>query len=545
MNHLDEMACLLYLEGQLERGRAKELSAHVEQCGECRTLLRALERESRLLARSLLEEDEAVPARLLSPPGPARNTLRWAWVISLGLAATGAYALYTGYIEPWQQQLDQAGFGGNNLLGLLVFQGAFWKGWQSMITLIEILAMLTLGGVGAVFLRRRFRRWTALAVVMTGLIASLALPAPATAADIRKAQGVTVTKDQVIKNDLVATGGRIRIEGTIDGDLIVFCQSLDVTGHVTGDVISFSRDARISGTVDGNVRSFTNNITISGTVGKNVMSFTDPFTLDSSAKIGGSLIAFSNFLALDGNVGRDVTAYFHRASLNGRIGGGMQARGDSLAIGPTAEIAGKAVYGQTGREAPEVSSSAKLLGGLETNRITHRPDYTKPRYYIWKIIWAAAAFLFGLVAMFLMPKFSEDTVRSASRYGASFGVGVLVFFGVPLAAVIVCITVVGIGVAFATTALWAMALYATQVVVGAWLGEKLLGRASGTGALVGRMALGLVIIRILGMIPHLSFWVWLAVFFWGMGALSLAIYRRLQSGSAGPPAMAIEAPLPA
>jgi hypothetical protein len=59
------------------------------------------------------------------------------------------------------------------------------------------------------------------------------------------------------------------------------------------------------------------------------------------------------------------------------------------------------------------------------------------------------------------------------------------------------------------------------------------------------MALGLVIIRILGMIPHLSFWVWLAVFFWGMGALSLAIYRRLQPGPAGPPAMPIEAPLPA
>lgn len=542
MNHLDEMACLLYLEGQLERSRAQELSEHAEECGECRMLLRALERESRLLTRSLLEEDEPIPQRLLAPSERIRRPLGWAWAISFGLAAAGAYALYTGYIEPWQEQMEQAGFGGSNLLSLLVFQGAFWKGWQSMITLLESLAMLTLGGVGLAFLRRRLRRWTALAVVMAGLMGVLNLPAPASAAEIRKAQVFTVAKDEVIKNDLIVAGGRIRIEGTVEGDVIAFCQSLDVAGHVTGDVIGFARDGRISGTVDGNVRSFTDNITISGTVGKNVTSFTDPFTLDSSGKVGGSLTVFTGFLSLDGKVGRDLLAFAARSSLTGRIGGGMRLRGHSLTIGPTAEVAGKALFEQDGRDGAEVSPQAKVT--LETKRITRRPDYSKPSYYIWKICWMAAAFLFGLVLMYLAPQFSEDAVASVGRYGASFSVGALVFFGVPLAAIIACITVVGIGVALATTAVWLIALYATQVVVGAWLGGKLLGRTAGTGALVGRMAVGIVIIRVLGAVPHVSFWVWLAVFLWGMGALSLAVYKRLQRGPAAPPAP-VEAPLPA
>ena len=59
--HLDEMTCLLYIERQMDRERAQAVSAHTQDCGDCRTLLRAMERESRLLTRAMLEEDEALP----------------------------------------------------------------------------------------------------------------------------------------------------------------------------------------------------------------------------------------------------------------------------------------------------------------------------------------------------------------------------------------------------------------------------------------------------------------------------------------------------
>ena len=49
MEHLDEMTCLLYAERQLDRARAQAVSAHTQDCAACRTLLRALDRESRLL----------------------------------------------------------------------------------------------------------------------------------------------------------------------------------------------------------------------------------------------------------------------------------------------------------------------------------------------------------------------------------------------------------------------------------------------------------------------------------------------------------------
>src|SRR5579859_2405706 len=127
MDHLDEMTCLLYAERQLDRARAQIVSAHAQECASCRTLLRALDRESRLLTRALLEEDEPLPSRLAQFQERARQSFGWIWGVVFGLAATGVYSLYTYIVEPLQVQLEKAGFGSTSLLSLLVFQGAFWK----------------------------------------------------------------------------------------------------------------------------------------------------------------------------------------------------------------------------------------------------------------------------------------------------------------------------------------------------------------------------------------------------------------------------------
>jgi len=526
MMHLDEMTLLLYIERQLDRTRGLEVSAHTQECDACRTLLRALERESRLLTRAMLEEDEPLPSRLAQFQERARKSMQWIWGLVFGLAATGAYALYTGYIQPWQVQLEQAGFGGSNLLGLLIFQGAFWKGWQSMITLLEVLAMVTLTGLGAMFFRRRIRRGSALALVFAGFCTVLALPTGASATEIRRGDSVKIEKDETIKGDTYITGARVRVEGTVDGDLIVFCQSLDISGHVTGDVLTFSQSTRITGQVDGNVRGANNNLTITGTIAKNVMVFEETFTLDPNAKIGGSLTSFAENIGLEGSVGRDVFTFFAHASLAGKIGGAVRGKGDSLVISSTAVIDGPVRF--EGHKQPEVSPSAKLASPVEFKLREKKEAYREGRYYVWQVIWAAAFILFGLVLFALMPKFSQDAVKSAEQYGAAAGLGVLVMFGVPIAACIACITVVGLFIGISTFFLWYASLYFAQVIVGAVIGQWLMGRTSELWPLIGRMTVGLVILRLCTTIPHAGGWVKFAAILWGMGAISLALYRRFQ-----------------
>ncbi len=525
-NHLDEMTLLLYVERQLDRARGMEVSAHAQECAECRTLLRALERETRLLTRAMLEEDEPLPSRLAQFQERARKSMQWIWGLVFGLAATGAYALYTGYIQPWQQQLEQAGFGGSNLLGLLIFQGAMWKGWQSVITLLEVLAMVTLAGLGALFFRRRIRRGSALALVFAGFCTVLAVAPTAPATEFRKGQSPTVDKGETIKGDIYMSGERVRIEGTVEGDVFAAGKDIEIDGHVTGDVISAGRLLQIRGTVDGNVRGAGNNGVISGTVTRNVMWFGDAVTVEATGKVGGSITMFGDTLAIDGHLGRDILFFGNEINLNGGVEGGIRQKGHALMIGANAQVGGPIHF--EGDKPADVSSSAKLASPVEFKQMEHRKEYRDGGYYIWQVIWAAAYILFGLVLFALMPNFAEEAVKSTERYGAAAGLGILVGCGLPIAALIACVTVVGLFIGISTFFLWYASLYFGQIVVAALIGQWLMGRTQEIWPLIGRMAVGFVLLRLCTMIPHVGWVFKYGAALWGIGAISLVVYKRLQ-----------------
>jgi cytoskeletal protein CcmA (bactofilin family) len=546
MQHLDEMTCLLYIERQLDRVRAQEVSAHAQDCGACRTLLRALERESRLLTRAMLEDEEVLPARLAQFQERARRSMQWIWGLAFGLAATGIYALYTEYIVPWEAQLDQAGFGSTNLVSLLIFQGAFWKGWQSMVTLLEVLAMLTLGGFCFAYFRRRLRRGTMLALILSGFcgLAAMALPPAASASDFRRGDFVEVAQDETVKGDVFMFGHRVRVNGTVEGDVYLFSEDASVTGHVKGDVIAFAQSLHVPGHIDGNIRAFTNNLTISGDVARNVLTFDESVNLDAAGKIGGSMTVFVKSLSLDGRLGRDLLVFSEHTGLSGKVGGGIQAKGNSLDISSTAEVSGPIRF--EGNRPAEVAAGAKLASPVEFHKIERKPKYMEGHYYVWQVIWMAAFVLFGLVLFLLMPDFTQEAVGNVEKYGASFGLGVLVFFGVPIAALIACVTVVGLFIGLSAVFLWYASLYYAQLAVGAMVGQWIMGRTRELWPLIGRMAVGIVIVRLCTTIPEIGGWVKFGAILWGVGAISLALYRRFQPAisSSSPTGPFVPPPLP-
>lgn len=524
--HLDEMTCLMYIERQLDRARAQQVSTHTQECASCRTLLRALERESRLLTRAMLEDEEPLPARLAQFQERARKSMQWIWTLAFGLAATGVYALYTNYVEPWQTELEKAGFGGSNLLSLLLFQGAFWKGWSSMITLLEVLALVTLGVFAVAFFRKRGRRGSALAIVVAGLCAAVLSPTASWASETRKGESVGVGRDEVINGDIFLFGDRVRIEGTVDGDVFLFSNNANVTGHVKGDVFAFAKLLEVNGEIDGNIRAFTNTLTLRGSVARNILTFDENVDLESSSKIGGSLTIFVENLTSDGTLGRDILAMGKHLTLNGVVSGDIRAKAEKLTFGPNAQVKGTTRY--EGDGPAEIAPSAKLASPIDFHKLQHRPRYMEGHYYVWQVIWVAAFVLFGLVLFQLMPRFAVEAVGNAERYGASFGLGVLVFFGVPIAAIIACVTVVGLFVGISAVFVWYASLYFAQLIVGALVGQWLMGRTRETWPLIGRMAVGIVLVRMATVIPEIGGWVKFGVILWGLGAISLTIYNRFQ-----------------
>jgi len=396
-----------------------------------------------------------------------------------------------------------------------------------MFTLFQALALVFLTGLVIFAFRRYIRRGSALAMMFASLGFLGAFVAPASATEFRKGDTVEVRRDETIKSDIFVSGESVRIDGTVDGDVYAFGQQVDVSGHINGDLICFARSARVTGQVDGNVRSFTNNIAISGTVGRSVTTFTEGFALDTNGKIGHSLTIFAQNLMIDGKIGRDFLGFFHQATVSGLIGGALDSRGNSLTLTSTAEIDGKAEF--QGDKPAIVSSEAKLAFPLEYKRLEHKHGDTRDAsFYVWQGIWTAAFIFFGLVLFSLMPRFAVETVEAAEHLGASFGLGVLVLPGIFIAAIIACFTVVGLVVGISSLMLWLIAFLAAEVVVGGIIGTWIMGRSTELWPMVGRMAVGVILVSIATALPWVGPWAKLAVLLWGMGAISLALYRRLQ-----------------
>lgn len=523
MNHLDEVTGMLYLDGQFDPERTAELRAHAKECDSCRALLAVLAEETRLLRKALLEEEEPVPAWLLEPP--SFEPIPWAWIGGFGIAATAAYTLWTDVVEPLRQQFSQAGLEKANLLTMLLFSGAFWQGWSAMRNSLEWMAAVTLGIVVLVLVGRRWRHWATLNIVIGGLLAALLLPGAARAAEIRKGTpNFTLTRGEVVKNDLILHAASAHIDGDVEGDLIVFAESLAVNGRVSGDVLAFARQVRVAGPVDGNVRCFCQGLFLGAPVGKNVTAFVGSLEVDSKSAIGGSLLAGSQQAEISGRVGRDLELFVKNATLNGLVGGSGHLRGGKLQIGPDAEIRGGASFEGYGQ--PEVSPQAKLASPLEIKILKRHPKYASPRFYIELALVWGVAFLFGGLITVLMPGFFAEVVRSSYRYSASLGVGAITLAaGVVLAVIAVLLLFIKLAGGVVVLLLFGPALYSAQVFVGTWLGEKLLGSFAGTGKVLSRMALGLLVIRVLWVIPYLGWILWLGVEVWGVGALTLSLYK--------------------
>jgi cytoskeletal protein CcmA (bactofilin family) len=522
--HFDEMTGLLYLESQLDAAHASIVRAHLGTCAECRSLLHALETENAWLHEALTVDDESIPASVIA--APEHNATHWGWWIAFALVAGGAYTVWTGILEPWYAQASNAGFSQGNVATMLIFSGAFWKGWDTMRTLTEVMAAATLGLVAIWLLRRQWQRFTAIAFVMGALACALALPAPAAAADLEHGDpSYMLPAGREVKTDLMVVANRTQIDGDVDGDLIVWSQYLTVNGHVKGDILAVGQEIRVNGPVDGNVRIMCQAATLNSVIAKNAMGWAQALELDTKAKVGGTMTLGTEVAQLNGQIAGDVLATGELIDINGTMGHDVNIRSERLNIGPSAEIDGATKY--LGRREPEISPGAKLASPIAVSYEKRGPDYSQGAYYWHRVLFWGAGFLLGLVLLFVAPGFFFDVSQACRRIGPAIGFGALFLFATPIAAIAVCLTIVGLSVGLPVLVLYVIALYSTKIFVGAWLGERILGPGVGFGPAVGRMALGLLIIRGLLMLPYVGFLVGLLTVLMGLGAIVLALHRRL------------------
>lgn len=361
-------------------------------------------------------------------------------------------------------------------------------------------------GRGARLVRydRAGRIVVAIVALLVAVGATVLAVGSATAAEFRSGNSLTVPATETIDDDLYLTGGALDLLGNVTGDAILAGNDLRISGEVGGSVMAAVRRAELRGPIGRSVRIAGGEVIVFGPVGGDVVVFGGEVTIQPSAVVQGDVVATGGTVTVLGEVGGDVRGNADELVLDGRVGGDVRLNADEVHLLPQARVEGALRY--RSRADAVVDPGAVVVGPTERR---------EPSRYLARdnlIGWLGSAILrllFGLIAgvvlVLIMPRAAAnvaDGVRRAPLASLLIGLALLVLL--PIALVLLLITVVGIPVALIGLAFYLSALYLSQVFVGLAIGRALLPAAwgeDGRGFNLLAMTIGVILLALLRLIP--------------------------------------------
>jgi len=296
--------------------------------------------------------------------------------------------------------------------------------------------------------------------------------------------------------------------------------------------------------------------------------FGENFVLRSGEVLGGNLAVLGGTATLEegSTVKGDVAVAGGQLIIAGTVEGSAAVLGGTAELTETAVIKGDfASFGGTANVASGATIEGESFGGLRSARpsveipeLPKLPEVPKPlvglrplaglgQIVTWQFAtlgWALMMLVLGVIALVVAPKpMSRIADAAATQPALSFGAGLLTFIVGILAGILLLIACC-LGV-FVWLALL-IAIAVGWIAVGLWVGQRLMAafKVRNTSVLV-EVALGIVLITILGRLPCLGALFTAIVGSIGLGAVVLTRFGRqplVPGGSASyaPPPQSLE-----
>jgi len=522
----------VYADGEWPAPETPGFEAHLAGCPRCGALVKALRGEGRLLA-SVLDE-----ARAASPE--PRSV--WVELATTGLCLLGAAAGFQSFFG-WIEEMARpatVGLDAQSFVVSLFFDTVFYllrEGASMLTPLLSAAGLVALVVLTAFVAFSMRRRAVASSLVLLALVG---LAAPAQAIERRMARGphqdIVVPAGETLDDSLVAVGETVSIDGVVTGNVLALGQRVVVRGTVRGDLVTCAGRVDLAGTVEGNVISFSKTLVVRGPVGLSLHGAAEHLSLDREGRVKGDLVGFVGGMDLEGSVGRDLVAFGGFANLKGDVGRNVASWTDRLRVDGPAKVGGDLTAHVHRKENVTIDAKASLGGKSETRVKTRsrQSRYARPGFYVWRVIWLAAAFLTGLLLYWLFPALFAARLVGGLSIPRTLGVGFIALVATPVAIVIVALTMVGLPLALVALAVWATGVYLSSALVGALLGRALFaGREGPAPSFAIALLVGLVIVTVAVHLPYLG---WLLHPLVTMLGLGIAVIQAGRSWKAARPA---------
>ena len=309
------------------------------------------------------------------------------------------------------------------------------------------------------------RVWSVISgVVMLLVPMSVARAAPV----LRSGESVTVSETQEVPDDFYAAGTAVTVSGKIIGDLYAAGGTVIANGEVTEDVVALGGSVHIDGTVGDDVRIIGGDVVLSDTVKGDVLVMGGAVHILSTARIDGDVLFFGGELVTDGEVRGSLSGRAESVRINGPVLGDVSVTvARALELGDQAHIEGTVTYASD--EDIARAPGSVVLGDITKSALLGAAS--APSFHalpLLALFFTTLAYLF--IFRHILGRLMRHTLGTPGRNGL---LGIGVFVTMPIAAVALMVSVVGLPVGIALLLFYALLCTVAMSLAGIGAGAAL------------------------------------------------------------------------
>lgn len=343
---------------------------------------------------------------------------------------------------------------------------------------------------------------------------------------IRSGNLVAVEADQQLEGDFYGFGRDVSISGTAKEDVYVAGMAITLNAPIGGDLVVAGGNVQVHGAVKDDVRIMGGDVVIAESVGGDVVVLGGTLTILSTATVGGDVLFISGTVNVNGAVTGSIVGTGEDVRIDSSVGGNVRVQSaQELTLGNRADIGGYVRY--TSAHELNRAQNAVVAGAVQREKVA-APAATET----FRIISLGMLMvLFTALTLFLLarPLLLNVVDQAATRYGMHGLVGFAVMLSMPLLAIVLLASVIGVMVGVTLLVsylpLLIIAWIVAGIMFGAYLQRSLFKKHTVTLLTV---VFGTLLFNALIIIPFIGPVVMLACFFIALGAMVTTAYQRVR-----------------
>ena len=353
------------------------------------------------------------------------------------------------------------------------------------------------------------------------ILLALLVQASSFAAEFRGGQQVSVGRNEVVNNDLYVGGSNVNVFGSVSDDLTAAGGTVIVSGNVGADLTAAGGNVNVLSSVGDDVRVAGGTIVVSGPVGGDLLAAGGQVSVSGS--VAGDAAITGGTISIEAPISGKLNASGGSVYLNSEVTGNVSIEADKITLGKDAIISGNLVY--TSKTEMVKENGAVVLGKVDFKKADKptSPTNNVLRMSILSLLWAFATLLACSLAVGLLHRrYGNEIVTIAQgRPLYEIGRGLLTLLVVPIASVLLLISVLGVPLGLAGILLFLFLFFAGWVMSPIIAGSIAYSYLMKSNPQVSwkTIILGVAICIVIGLIPVIGFLFDVCIFLLSLGCV--------------------------